>query len=118
MSDLPQELRQHFLMAIVSSRAPAYLFVDKNGAITSWGGDLQRYGIDNPEPSIPVKKHADFLQGLLLPSYEEPTSLPCVITSPWVFADVYIFPSFAGFWILLLDATEEGQHHRFLQQQV
>ncbi len=115
MTDLPQELVHHFLVATLPARFPAYFFVTTNNHLSRWGGCVDVYGLT---PSSGDACQVDFLAGLFPLRHQEPLLLPCVETTPGVFADVHILPAAGGNWVLLLDASEEERRRRTLQQRV
>ncbi len=118
MTDLPQELVQHFLVATVPSRLPGYLLFTAEGQISHWGGHLDFYGLTGLSSESAGEIRIDFLAGLFPLHSAETLILPCLETARGVFADVHIFPTPVGHWVLLLDATEDERRHRLFQQQI
>jgi PAS domain S-box-containing protein len=115
MADLPAPVSEFIDALTEDLLAPAYLLVTNEGGLTEWGGALESYGITGLEKDVQVGDHLAFLVGLL-PLDSGGTFLPNVQTTTDVFADVYIFRSEQGTWILFLDATVDVKKRQALQQ--
>ncbi|PPS39172.1 adenylate/guanylate cyclase domain-containing protein [Chroococcidiopsis sp. TS-821] len=99
----------------VGERDLAYLLVNNQGLITQWGGKLENYGIKNLQQGDCLEEKVFFLEGIL-PIDNSPIFLPCVKTECGVAADIHIFSSDVGNWILFLDASQEESQHWLSQQ--
>ncbi|MDZ7378660.1 MAG: HAMP domain-containing histidine kinase [candidate division KSB1 bacterium] len=115
MRDLPASVDAYLQTHILAARSPAYLLVRHDGCLEAWGGELARYGITALRGGIAVEAQVDCLVGLFS-TEPVPLCLPCVETTPGIFADLHLFPAPEGMWVLLLDATPEATQRRMLQQ--
>ncbi len=95
----------------------AYLFVDKDGCLSSWGGKLNVYGIGNLQQGEDASQQIIFLEGLL-PLDDMPFFLPCVKTNNGMCADIHLLPDKEGDWVLLLDATWDEIQIFKVQQEI
>ncbi|MEM1391877.1 MAG: hypothetical protein AAF757_28615 [Cyanobacteria bacterium P01_D01_bin.116] len=102
--DIPFPVSAYLVNFMRESRSLAYIFVGKDGCLSSWGGKLNEYGIANLEKGEDASQKIFFLEGLL-PLDGFPLFLPCVKTERGLCADVHLFPEKEGDWVLLLDAT-------------
>lgn len=116
MLDLPTPVIDYIHTLTIENRSPAYLFVDKNGCLSHWGGKLAAYGVQDLQIGQYVGEKVFFLEGLL-PLDDSPIFLPCIKTEDGRSVDVYIFPGDGGDWVLLLDATLEEIQQSLIQQQ-
>src|SRR5262249_8312402 len=115
MADLPAPVYAYLHTHLLTTRAPAYLLVQKDGRLEAWGGALARYGLVGLQQGIEVESQVHVLAGLL--SREDvPLCLPCIATPSRCFLDLHIFPTAAGIGVLFLDATGEALQRRLLQQ--
>jgi hypothetical protein len=101
---------------MVETRSLAYLLVNKDGCLSAWGGKLAAYGVQNLQKDESVGQQVFFLEGLL-PLDDFPLFLPRIKTEYGICADVHLFPSEEGDWVLLLDATLEEMQLSLIQQQ-
>jgi PAS domain S-box-containing protein len=115
MSELPLPIRDFILELTAESRSPAYLLVAGENSLIRWGGDLAAYGVAGLEPHVNVSEHLPFLQGLL-PLDAHNVFLPHVSTGAGRYADVYLFNSAEGAWVLLLDSTTDAAKRQHMQQ--
>lgn len=116
MLDVPTAIVNYLLNLIVENRSLAYLLVEKDGCLSDWGGKLAMYGVTNLKKGENVGQQVFFLEGLL-PLDNVPLFLPCIQTTDGLCADLHIFPSEVGDWVLLLDASLETMQIRLLQQE-
>lgn len=114
MLELPVPVLDYIYSLTIENRSPAYLLVNKDGCLSSWGGKLSTYGITNLEQGKYVGEQILFLEGLL--PLDVPIFLSCIETKRGLAADIYIFPKDDGDWILLLDATLEANQRSLVQQ--
>lgn len=115
--DIPFPISTYLVNFMRESRSLAYLFVGKDGCLSSWGGKLTEYGIVNLQQGEDVSQQIFFLEGLL-PLDGFPLFLPCVKTERGICADVHLFPDKEGDWVLLLDATWDEIQIFEVQQKV
>lgn len=113
---LPKAISDYISQITVDNRSPAYFCVTENGRLASWGGRLSFYGFTNLQQGEYVDTQILFLAGLL-PLNDFPAILPCVEMESGKYADVHIFSTSEGDWVLLLDATwDESQRSLFQQK--
>lgn len=115
--DIPFPISTYLVNFMRESRSLAYLFVGKDGCLSSWGGKLTEYGIVDLQEGEDVSQQIFFLEGLL-PLDGFPLFLPCVKTERGICADVHLFPDKEGDWVLLLDATWDEIQIFEVQQKV
>ncbi|BAY27213.1 hypothetical protein NIES2100_70350 [Calothrix sp. NIES-2100] len=116
MLDVPTPVIAYLLTFILEGRSFAYLLVNKDGCLSAWGGKLAIYGVTNLKPGENITEQVFFLEGML-PLDDFPLFLPRMKTEYGVCADVHLFPSEEGDWVLLLDATWDEKHCALIQQQ-
>lgn len=117
MLDVPIPIMIHLMHLIVEKLSLGYLLVNKDGYLLQWGGRLAAYGIDKLQEGEKVEKQIFFLEGIL-PLDDEPIFIPRMKTEYGICADVYIFPSEDGDWVLFLDATLEEIQLSMIQQKI
>ncbi|BAY15591.1 hypothetical protein NIES21_14080 [Anabaenopsis circularis NIES-21] len=116
MVDIPHAVILYLLNFIIEERSLAYLLVKKDGCLVAWGGKLSEYGIMNLSPGISICQQVFFLEGLL-PLDDTPIFLPLVKMDVGICADIHIFPSEEGDWILLLNSILDEKHLSAMQQE-
>ena len=116
MLELPAPLLDYIHTITVENRSLAYLLVKKDGSLSRWGGKLSAYGFTELQQGEYVGKQVFFLEGLL-PLESSPIFLSCIKTEYGLSADVHLFPSDEGDWVLLLDATLDVLQRSLIQQQ-
>ncbi len=116
MLDFPTPILAYLLNFIAGERSLAYLLVKKDGCLSAWGGKLAKYGVTDLQQGVNIKEQVFFLEGLL-PLQDYPVFLPLIKTEYGICADVHLFPSEEGDWVLLLDASWDEKHCSFIQQQ-
>ncbi|MCE9615209.1 MAG: sigma-54-dependent Fis family transcriptional regulator [Lentisphaerae bacterium] len=112
---MPQPIVDELRRLCVDRRHPAYVQVAADGTIRGQGGEYERYGIGTLAPDEPVGHQLDYLEGML-PLSGEAVFLPLVQVMPEVYADLHLFPSDDGDYVLLLDATAQAYHLFDIQQ--
>ena len=115
--DIPLPITKYLMNFMRESRSLAYLFVAKDGCLSSWGGKLTVYGVANLQQGEDASQQIFFLEGLL-PLDDFPLFLPCVKTNRGICADIHLFPEEEGDWVLLLDATWDEMQIFKVQQEV
>lgn len=115
MIDFPRPILDYIQKVIIEIRSPAYLLIAKDGQLLEWGGNLETYGIINLEKGQIIETKVVFLEGLL-PVDSFPIFLQCIEMQPNTYADIHIFPSNQGDWVLFLDATLNQVRQSAVQQ--
>lgn len=115
MLGFPARVLDYIHTLTVKNRSPAYLLVEKDGSLSSWGGKLAKYGVTNLQRGVCVGEQVCFLEGLL-PLDNFPIFLPCIKTEEGLCTDVHLFPGDEGDWVLLLDASKEENQRSLVQQ--
>lgn len=115
MLSLPDTVLNFLYTFTLASRSPAYLLVMKDGRLSSWGGNLTLYGLTNLQQGEYVEQQILFLAGLL-PLNGLSINLPCVEMESGIPADVHIFYTNEGYWVILLDATLFENQRSLVQQ--
>jgi class 3 adenylate cyclase len=115
MIELPFPIVDYLCKQTIKTYSPAYLLVDKDGHLSSWGGQLTFYGVTNLQKSKEVGEQVFFLQGIF-PLDGSDLFLPCIQIENHLAVDVHIFPTDEGDWVLLLDATSTENQRQLLQQ--
>lgn len=116
MLNIPNPIIAYLVTLMLDNRSLAYLLVQKDGCLSAWGGKLADYGVTNLEKGLNIGQQIFFLEGLL-PLDDFPLFLPRLKTEDGICADVHLFPSEEGDWILLLDATLDEMQLSLIQQQ-
>lgn len=118
MDDFPASVLAYLHAHIRASWMPAYLLVDRvQGRVLAWGGELTIYGLEHVQRGDEITQHMPVLVGLL-PLSTSPVVFPYVEMSTGRSADLHLFTTAEGDWIVLLDATQEVTQRRLLQQKV
>jgi len=115
MLDIPNSVITYLINFLTAERSLAYLLVNKDGSLLDWGGKLTEYGITNLTKGENIKEQVYFLEGLL-PLDDTSLFLPFIKTEYGSCADVHIFPTEEGDWVLLLDSSCD-QNALFATQQ-
>jgi HD domain len=113
--ELPPPVSEYLQKLIHDTRYPAFLLTDAAGRLVSWGGNLEKYGIDHPIEGEDVSNQVLFLDGMF-PFNGAHVFLSCVKTESGTVSDVHLFSSDGDIWILMLDATEQEIRQRTMQQ--
>ena len=117
MVALPLPVSDYIHSRIVDVRQPAYFLVDDAGCLVDWGGQPEFYGITELIYGGTLTEYLICLDGLL-PLPGDALCLQWVETQPGRYADIHLFSSAVGAWILLLDATPEAARHGQMQQKL
>lgn len=115
MKDLPLPIQNFLHILMEEKRSPGYLLVNEVNNLIDYGGNLTFYGLLGLQKDSDVDQQVPFLMGLL-PLDTNDLYLSYVHTGRDSFADVYLFRSEQGTWILLLDATQAAHEQRNMQQ--
>ncbi|BAZ12166.1 hypothetical protein NIES4071_39940 [Calothrix sp. NIES-4071] len=115
MLDVPTPVIAYLIALLLENRSLAYLLVQKDGALSAWGGKLAAYGVGNLQKGKNAREQIFFLEGLL-PLDDISLFLPRLKTEEGICADVHMFPSEEGDWIILLDATLDEMQLSLIQQ--
>jgi hypothetical protein len=115
MLEIPESIIVYIINLMLESRSLAYLLIGKDGNPLIWGGKLATYGIMELRKNENIGQQIFFLEGLL-PLDDSPIFLPKVKSEEGISADVHIFPSSEGDWVLLLDATLDEMQLFLIQQ--
>jgi len=116
MVELPGAIREFLNNLAFTHTQPAYLFVDRDANLTSWGGSTEAYGLANLRAGEPVGEQVYFLEGLFPLDDDDGLSLPFIHTPSGRPVDLYLFATPEGDCALLLDATIPEQQQRLMQQ--
>ncbi|MDJ0617747.1 MAG: hypothetical protein QNJ63_13570 [Calothrix sp. MO_192.B10] len=117
MLDVPTPIINYLLNLMIEKHSLAYLLVNKDGCLSQWGGKLAAYGIEQLQEGEKVEKQVFFLEGML-PLNDDPIFIPRMKTEYGICADIHIFPSKDGDWVLFLDATLEEMQLCMIQQSI
>lgn len=115
MAAFPLPVLNRLCRVTIEPRSPAYLLVSPIGQLLDGGGNWTAYGLSDLQRGEIASSQVCFLEGLL-PLNGLKLFLPCLKTEDGLCADVYCFPSEAGDWVLLLDASIEERQLSLLQQ--
>ncbi len=86
----------------------AYILVDPQGAVRSWGGDLEGLGLPALEKDRPITDQLLFTEGLF-PTQVPSLYLPMVKMAPDRSLDVHLFQTESGHGLFLVDVTEKDR---------
>ncbi|WP_009634429.1 adenylate/guanylate cyclase domain-containing protein [Synechocystis sp. PCC 7509] len=114
-NDIPAAILNYLSNLILENRSLAYLLLTKDGYLLEWGGNLSAYGIDNLQIGKLGCKQFILLEGLL-PLNNTTVVLPATHIEPGMCADIHMFPSNQGDWVLLLDVRIERDRYQLMQQ--
>ena len=117
MIEIPTDITEYIINFMIENRSLAYLLINKEACLSAWGGELSIYGITNLQKGENIGQQVFFLEGLL-PLDDFPLFLPCIKTEQGICADVHLFPSEQGDWVLFLDAMWDEKNIRRIQQQI
>lgn len=117
MSTFPPAIAGYLQQLTLETHTPAYLSVDSDGALCTWGGALAAYGLEHLRAAVAVDEQVPLLAGLL-PLDTPSLCLPAVVTTTGRYADVHLFATETGYEVLLLDVTADMTRYGHLQQRV
>jgi hypothetical protein len=115
MLDIPVFVITYILSFLTADSSLAYLLVNKDGILLSWGGQLAAYGITNLCQGKKAKEQVIFLEGLL-PLDDNSLFLPFIQTEHGSCVNVHILPTKEVDLILLLDSSCDKNYLFYLQQ--
>lgn len=115
MLDIPVFVITYILNFLTADSSLAYLLVNKDGSLLSWGGKLAEYGITNLRKGENAKEQVVFLEGLL-PLDNTSLFLPFVQTEYGSCVDVHILPTKEVDWVLMLDSSCDRNYLFPIQQ--
>lgn len=104
---------QRLKMLLLASCKPAYFVMDETLQLIEWSENLQEYGYQNMEYGQPATDIFDFLVGYPVGQAIE---LPIVETPAERHASISILPEDNKVNVLILDATQDYEKQRMLQQ--
>ena len=113
--DLPVSVCDYLRTVCMGERHPAYFLVERNGLLSRWGGDCERYGWADLKANQPASEQVDFVEGLL-PLGTDPFILPMASWDEGRYVDIHGVPSHEGDWFLVLDCTETAKAKQAIQQ--
>ena len=102
-ASLPVEVLDHLVAAGIGRHAPTWICLDEDDRVSSWGGAPGDHGLDELVEGGRVPASAAWLHGIL-PAPTSPLFLPELSTGSRR-ADVHVWRTDSGTWILLLDST-------------
>jgi hypothetical protein len=112
---LPSALIDYLVSLALEKRSMAYLLVGRDGRVIDCGGNLAHYGLGEGWTGQLVAERLVWLEGIL-PLGPKGMVLASVSFMPGRYADLHLFPTDAGDWVLLFDVTAESEQLRSLQQ--
>jgi signal transduction histidine kinase/ActR/RegA family two-component response regulator len=95
----------------------AYIMLDLNGRVLSWGGELDRLGIGSLTAGRPISEQLVFMEGLL-PIAETALELPLVKQDLEHVWDVHLFKADGGYSLLIMDAGIDARKIEVFQQEL
>lgn len=116
--DVPKSVVTYLIELICNYRLLAYILVKKDGKIASWGGNLADYGVRTLTKGINASQQIFFLEGLLPLEDDTSVYIPRVKTDEGICADLHLFSSPEGDWVILLDASLDEMQMSLIQQDV
>jgi signal transduction histidine kinase/ActR/RegA family two-component response regulator len=115
MEGFPTSVADYLYSQTIGDRASAYLLLDRKGVVLDSGGNLDRFGIDMPESGWDVTNRFLFMVGLL--PLEGPfLKLNDIKVDQDIMTDAHLFQTASGYGLLLVDATEETEKKKKIQQ--
>lgn len=115
MVELPGPVEACVYDYLVANLAVAYLGVDAAGLVTTWGGNLDRYGVEGVGAGCPACQVAPFLEGLL-PLAGVRLQIPEAQLSSDCYAQVHLVPGDGLDWVVLLDCTDLARACQLVRQ--
>lgn len=117
MADTPRAVLEYLAALVIETRSPAYIVVDDQGRIVSWGGDTAAYRLPSLAEGEPVGLAVAAVEGMI-PHDGPPVCLPAVEVNSGQFVDVHVFEEAGQTWVLLTDATLETMQQALIQQRL
>jgi hypothetical protein len=115
MPKLPESVVKFLYSTQIERRSPAYLLLDKRGTLVDWGGNTLLYGIENLSVGELIQSQVGLLAEMI-PFRESPFCIKFVRFGSKT-ADVHLFSSDEGDWVVLLDVSPEEEQIRSIQQE-
>lgn len=112
----PQPISDYLSDWLMQKCGFGYIMLDIGGRVNSWGGDLERLGIEPPRAGRPIAEQLLFMEGLL-PLAEPALQLPMVQLDAQLALDVHLFKITGGYGLLLMDASMDALKQGICQQQ-
>jgi hypothetical protein len=116
MIKLPKAVLNFLYRSQIDRRSPAYLLLDRRGILLKSGGHTGGYGLGNLVVGKPIQSQINVLAELL-PMTESTFHLEFVKFGN-TSADVHMFSSDEGDWVVFLDVSSEGEQARSYQQAI
>ena len=114
MDEWPTPLKSYIFKWLTGWRPSAYILLNQNGQVLSWGGALDALGIPSPSKGDPIAQRLIFMEGLL--PADETLQLPLVKTGANGSLDVHLFKTEEGYALWLMDASDRESQLSPLQQ--
>lgn len=115
MLALPDPVAKFLYSSQIARRSPAYLLLDGSGNLLDWGGDLHRYGIENLFRGELIQSQIGLLNGMV-PIDKGIHSTLQFVRFGSATADLHLFSSSEGTWVVFLDVSLEAEQVRAIQQ--
>jgi hypothetical protein len=116
MSSLPDLVTQYLERTGVSAARLVYVFLDRQGKVTSWGGDVELLAPRHLEVGKLATEQLPGLVGLV-PVGDAPVVIPNLQIEPGLIVHLHTFPAPASCGVvLLLDAAPGYEEKRRKQQ--
>jgi hypothetical protein len=93
----------------------AYLLLSRDGRVIDRGGNLAHFGLGEVGTGQLVADHLVCLEGML-PLGSKGMVLASLSLVPGLYADLHLFSTHEGDWVLLFDVTTECEQLQRLQQ--
>ncbi len=112
---IPNSVVRYLYSVTVKDRMLAALFVNGEGMIYDWYGNLSAYHIETPEKGQPIGSTVLALEGMF-PLDQAIFTLPTVEVNAGRYADIHVLRTNEGHCVLLLDKNEEVRQQQRYQQ--
>ena len=115
VTKIPNSVMRYLYSITMKDRLLACIFVDPDGTIYDWYGNLAAYDIATPEVGDPIGKRVLALEGMF-PLDQAIFTLPTVEISSGKYADIHILKIAEGHCAAFLDKNEEVHKQQLYQQ--
>jgi transcriptional regulator with PAS, ATPase and Fis domain len=115
-TSLPPPIHHYLDALLLTGRRPAFMRVDANGNIESWGGDIDRYLHHRLIKGQTATDHVDALVGML-PLTTDNACIQHLMTDAYRSVDLHLVADGNHTWVIFLDSTNEAHHQQTFQQQ-
>ena len=115
MNKLPQPIFDHIFSITAEDRSPAYIILNKDSKIEDFGGDLEKYGIQNLNIDNELNEDLYFLSDFF-PIINNPVFLPTIKLGSNIPVDIHLFSTTDQNCVLLLDASATESQQGLVQQ--